>query len=623
MVRSILALGLAGLAAGVACPGSAASESRAERHALHEIALAEDMRHWSDGVLAGYLKDRDADVRARAALAVGRLQDSSAVPVLIPLTGDAAAPVRREAVFALGQIGKPAAGAALAACLQDPDPETQDLAIEALGKLGDKTRTSSIVPFLGHASARLRGEAAVALWRLADSSALAPLIQAHQDPDAEVRWRVLYALEKIPDPGRAGLVAAFHLEDPSPRVRAFAARNLGRQKSARFTAYLTQALSDEDVDVVVAAERALQAIGDTSAAGPLERCLAHRHPYVRLTAAGALGELAAPRSAETLAAHLRDPDAATRGGCARSLLRLDKGAAFERVRAVFEDSSIYARAAALEGLRYLPAAAALPRLREGLADSRPLLERITCAETLKELGSPEALEPLRRGIADPSSAFAAATASALAALKDTASLPRVTAAYLRHLSDSEPDARQELAGAMKSLGSEAYADSVLRAHPAPLPAATDYGADFEEPAAARGCVLHTSAGDIIWEFYREEAVQTVKNFLRLARKGYFDGLLFHRVVPAFVIQDGDSTGTGWGGPGYTIRCEYNRLRYDPGMVGMALSGKDTGGSQYFITHTPQMHLNGRYTIFAHVTRGMDVVGRIVQGDRILRVEAFP
>ena len=113
---------------------------------------------------------------------------------------------------------------------------------------------------------------------------------------------------------------------------------------------------------------------------------------------------------------------------------------------------------------------------------------------------------------------------------------------------------------------------------------------------------------------------TVKNFVRLAERGYFDGLTVHRVVPNFVIQDGDPTGTGSGGPGYTIRCEYNHLRYESGMVGMALSGKDTGGSQWFITHSPQPHLNGRYTIFAHVVSGMDVVWRVVQGDRVTKVE---
>src|SRR6185295_17995246 len=140
---------------------------------------------------------------------------------------------------------------------------------------------------------------------------------------------------------------------------------------------------------------------------------------------------------------------------------------------------------------------------------------------------------------------------------------------------------------------------------------------------ARGAVLVTTAGEIEWAFDRDAAVQTVKNFVRLAERGYFNGLAVHRVVANFVIQDGDPTGTGSGGPGYTIRCEYNRLRYEAGMVGMALSGKDTGGSQWFITHSPQPHLNGRYTIFARVTRGLDVARRVVQGDRIISVELLP
>jgi cyclophilin family peptidyl-prolyl cis-trans isomerase len=112
----------------------------------------------------------------------------------------------------------------------------------------------------------------------------------------------------------------------------------------------------------------------------------------------------------------------------------------------------------------------------------------------------------------------------------------------------------------------------------------------------------------------------VRNFVTLAKAGYFDSLRVHRVVPDFVIQDGDPTGTGSGGPGYTIRCEYNQLRYESGMVGMALSGKDTGGSQWFVTLSPQPHLNGRYTIFARVTRGLDVARRITQGTQVYGVE---
>jgi len=112
---------------------------------------------------------------------------------------------------------------------------------------------------------------------------------------------------------------------------------------------------------------------------------------------------------------------------------------------------------------------------------------------------------------------------------------------------------------------------------------------------------------------------TVDNFVQLARRGYFNRITFHRVVPNFVIQGGDPRGDGNGGPGYSIRCEINMVPYDGGAVGMALSGKDTGGSQWFVTHSPQPHLDGGYTVFGRVVDGMGVVDSIVRGDAILSV----
>jgi cyclophilin family peptidyl-prolyl cis-trans isomerase len=109
------------------------------------------------------------------------------------------------------------------------------------------------------------------------------------------------------------------------------------------------------------------------------------------------------------------------------------------------------------------------------------------------------------------------------------------------------------------------------------------------------------------------------NFVNLARRNYFDGVRIHRVVPNFVLQDGDPTGTGNGGPGYEIRDEINPIEYGEGTVGMALSGPDTGGSQWFVTHAPQPHLDGIYTVFGQVTEGQEVVERTEQGERILRV----
>ncbi len=129
----------------------------------------------------------------------------------------------------------------------------------------------------------------------------------------------------------------------------------------------------------------------------------------------------------------------------------------------------------------------------------------------------------------------------------------------------------------------------------------------------------TSKGSFTIEFLPEDAPLTVDNFIQLGRKGFFNGQTIPRVVPNFVIQAGDPRGDTNGGPGYQIRCEINEVPYERAAVGMALSGKDTGGSQWFVTHSPQPHLDGGYTVFGRVIRGMEVVDKIARGDIIRRV----
>jgi cyclophilin family peptidyl-prolyl cis-trans isomerase len=131
--------------------------------------------------------------------------------------------------------------------------------------------------------------------------------------------------------------------------------------------------------------------------------------------------------------------------------------------------------------------------------------------------------------------------------------------------------------------------------------------------------ITTDKGTIKLELDPQDAPLTVHNFVTLARKGYFNGLTFHRVVPNFVVQGGDPRGTGDGGPSYAIRCEINTRPYVRGAVGMALSGKDTGGSQWFITHALQPHLDGGYTVFGQVVAGMNVVDRITRDDVMRKV----
>ena len=134
-------------------------------------------------------------------------------------------------------------------------------------------------------------------------------------------------------------------------------------------------------------------------------------------------------------------------------------------------------------------------------------------------------------------------------------------------------------------------------------------------------VVKTEKGTFTMDFYPEDAPLTVDNFIKLAREDYFNGVEVHRVVPNFVMQDGDPRGDGNGGPGWSIRCEINMRPFDRGAVGMALSGKDTGGSQWFVTHSPQPHLDGGYTVFGQVNEiGMKVVDNIVRGDKIISIK---
>jgi cyclophilin family peptidyl-prolyl cis-trans isomerase len=147
----------------------------------------------------------------------------------------------------------------------------------------------------------------------------------------------------------------------------------------------------------------------------------------------------------------------------------------------------------------------------------------------------------------------------------------------------------------------------------------DYGRALSRLGRSVRAVVSTEKGSFVIELLPDEAVLNVDNFVRLAQTNYFNNVTFHRVVPNFVVQGGDPRGDGNGGPGYQIRCEINEVPYDRGAVGMALSGKDTGGSQWFVTHSPQPHLDGGYTVFGRVVSGMDVVDRIARGDRILNV----
>jgi cyclophilin family peptidyl-prolyl cis-trans isomerase len=200
---------------------------------------------------------------------------------------------------------------------------------------------------------------------------------------------------------------------------------------------------------------------------------------------------------------------------------------------------------------------------------------------------------------------AAAEPSLAAALKDKDWAVRVKAAELLRGLDPSRDLDAEIRPAPSRFDHAVYANPLVVA-----------------PPVSTHVYVDTDKGTIQIELEVLEAPLTVKAFTDLAREGYFGGVAIHRIVPNFVVQDGDPRGDGEGGPGYTIRDELNERPYLRGTVGMALDWPDTGGSQFFITHSPQPHLDARYTVFGQVLSGMDVVDKLAQGDLIRAVRVW-
>jgi len=130
----------------------------------------------------------------------------------------------------------------------------------------------------------------------------------------------------------------------------------------------------------------------------------------------------------------------------------------------------------------------------------------------------------------------------------------------------------------------------------------------------------TGAGDLELELFAREAPNTVNNFVFLAREGFYDGTVFHRVIPGFMVQGGDPTGTGRGGPGYKFADEFSARSHGNGTLSMANSGPNTNGSQFFITYAPQPHLDGKHSVFGQLTSGMDVLLKLENGSRIKHVK---
>ena len=620
--------------------------------------------------------DGEARVRRRAALALGRVGMRDAVePLTKLLAADGEPEVRQMAAFALGLIGDPSARTSLLAALADPDPLVGGRAAEALGMLAvrdDATAVSEMVQrhVRGGALATISSddlayplapqvEAArlgfYALVRLGSYEALAAAALDATGRPVSAWWPVAYALQRLGDdraiPALMGL-----LNVPGRYTPAFAARGLGAMKAMVAAGPLRQIVERRSADpaVVVQAIRAVAAIGDPAAVPALTRIVsdAEVDSILRVEAMTALATVASSSSLDIMLDLLTDSSPTIRGLAMRGLAHIDPESFLVTLSGLDPDRDWTVRIAQAAALGSLPSGQGVPALMVLLEERDPrivpgVLSALVAAK------APGIDKILIERLKTDDFAVRAAAANGLAQLKVQSAGPALVEAYRAAVGDSTYVARGAILTALNQIDPRAAepllqealrdpdwavrvravaiyrergsvdgaVDAAIR--PAPARPLTEQERQWLiNPRFSPHAYIETDRGVIELELAILDAPVTVANFVGLARKNFFDGTAIHRVVADFVVQDGDPRGDGEGGPGYTIRDELNMRPYLRGTVGMALDWKDTGGSQFFITHSPQPHLDGRYTAFGHVVDGMDVVDRLVPGDVIRRVRIW-
>ena len=638
-----------------AAPGKPFASLDEARPALMSL---EDRRAYDAGVLQAAARSDDPGARARGALAAGRIGDPRGSGVVRPLLTDPDPSVRDTAAFAAGILGDPAITSDLVPLLGDASPAVAARAAWSLGLLESEAGRRAIVDALpGAADPERRGALLRALWRFATPDAAEAALRFASDPEPRVRSAALYALARKPQASSLPALTAC-LRDPDAAAAATCARGLGVLGRTESIPPLAAALESPS-PVAIQAMGALLAILEKNPGATLPP---ERRERVVLLSGNANPNLSVP-ALQLLRAYAGERDAFRRlwamassgrgrrqQAAVQSLMASVSQQAEPVVDAAVGSPDPFLRAAVAESLSSLApewAAGARERLA---ADPEPVVR----GKVLDGLKTADAVRGSRRlvdaALGDPDPGVRASALDALARLEDPSLWPVFREAVEKSAGDAAPDVPIQAIGSASERPKENGARAVVEAaykHPSTLvsrlarralvksfgadPAAfpmreyltkktlSDYSAVAARAARPWVARVETEKGVFRIRLAGADAPLTVDNFLTLAEKKYFDGARVHRVVPGFVVQDGDPTGTGNGGPGWEIRDELGPATYRAGTVGMALSGPDTGGSQWFVTHSPQPHLDGIYTVFGQVISGMDLVSRIEQGDKILRV----
>lgn len=605
---------------------------------LRQLYTLQDERKTAE--LLPFLNHPAPQYRQEAAIAFASVQDTLAIPQLLTSLSDTTTGVRLAAAYALGQTGHKKAQQALIRFIeQEKRPEVQAELLEALGKITDATGIAFLAGYEVTNATALAGQAwglyraglrqvhnqqgieRAVQWLSADTPFEARLAAAHMlartpkldlspyrqqlttaatsDASPEVRMAVAQAFAKVNARDKSTILSGIAQSDPDYRVRLSAIRSMAGLEFEEIDEAIVAGLTDQNINTAVATAEFLQA----------------NHPGVST----ALLQKTLPRV----------EDGRVRAGLIWVILRntANKAKLSQEYQQLYLNTqNPYDKAHLLKALsadynnhKFIA--------QQTFAAPQPVIATYGMEALVamrQQPDFPKALEQdfaalFKQGIASGDVALAGLAAGVIRNPKLNyrdlfQDYTFIKEAQQKLVLPRDMETNIELQKTIDYLSSKAQSETPKNPFTHPI----DWKL-VQSIAPEQRVYIQTEKGMITLQLFVEEAPGSVANFVELVNQQFFDGLYFHRVVPNFVAQGGDKRGDGWGSSDYSIRSEFAPLHYREGYVGMASAGKDTESNQWFITHSPAPHLDGRYTIFAKVVEGMEVVHQLKVGDKIVSV----
>ena len=626
-----------------------------EKELAKEIRIIEFQRSADSSVFENFISNESIQIRILTADAIAKIGNPAHLPVLQKLLNDEDSSVVQKAIFALGQIGSQdsllisllnndkfslyqkeiinALGAtksyyALATLLNNLESYPDSLKIAALQTITfiapKNYRNNKLKNYLAHSNSDITGTAAYFYSRHPHTSAISSLIRANIQPATLWDKYRLKALQQS--------LEKYYIQ---------------KMDSALFDSLKFRIISDLESKSgswqhQIYELSILRHFQDSTSFKIIARYLTDPNPHLRLSAINAIARFDTIDAKSTLLQAYQEVDWSDKGHIILALAKNYPQITYSLIQQNLDKGHTYFKQLLLKSLAKIKNKMSIRQLRQFLLVPNIRLQ-LTAYQELSKLGY-IGYRQTKELLLSGDMALATIAAQWIIAHPDWARYDDLSAAYAQFTEPQGVEIMLALLHAMDLVASnestqfiqEVYKNTSsfmiakqtkesLRNANVRFTSRTDPPINLFVPEhlilqkEAINATIETNKGEILIELLPDVAPATVSNFIYLTEKGYYNNLLFHRVLPDFVIQSGDPRGDGLGGPGYAIPCEYDEKPFERGTIGIATAGKDTGGSQFFICHSEQPHLNRRYTVFGKVLNGMDVVDKIEIDDKIIQI----